>query len=42
MEEGRLDVSPWITHRASSQKSIDAFPHWIELGAGVVKAIVEW
>jgi len=42
MEEGRLDVSPWITHRSSSRESIDALPHWVELGASVIKAIIEW
>jgi 2-desacetyl-2-hydroxyethyl bacteriochlorophyllide A dehydrogenase len=42
MEEGRLDVSPWITHRASSQESINAFPHWIEMRASVIKAVIEW
>jgi 2-desacetyl-2-hydroxyethyl bacteriochlorophyllide A dehydrogenase len=42
MEEGRLDVSPWITHRVASHEFIEAFPHWIERGAGVIKAIIEW
>lgn len=42
METGQLDVSRWITHRVSSREFIDAFPRWIELGAGVIKAVIEW
>lgn len=42
MEHGRLDISPWRTHQAGSQKSVEAFPHWIELGASVIKALIEW
>ena len=42
MEAGKLDVSRWITHRVSSQDFIDTFPRWIEMGAGVVKAMLEW
>jgi 2-desacetyl-2-hydroxyethyl bacteriochlorophyllide A dehydrogenase len=42
MEADKLDVSRWITHRISSRDFIDTFPHWIEMGAGVIKGMVEW
>ena len=42
MESGKLDVCPWITHRASSETMTETLPRWIELGAGVIKAVIEW
>jgi 2-desacetyl-2-hydroxyethyl bacteriochlorophyllide A dehydrogenase len=42
MEAGKLDVSRWITHRVSSHEFIETFPRWIEMGAGVIKGVVEW
>ncbi|MFN8453448.1 MAG: zinc-binding alcohol dehydrogenase family protein [Anaerolineae bacterium] len=41
LETGRLDISRWITHRASLEGMIDAFPRWLEPESGVVKAVVE-
>ena len=40
LEAGQLDLSPWITHRASFDSLIDAFPHWLERDSGVIKAVV--
>src|SRR5579863_7097140 len=42
MEADKLDVSPWITHRVSSREFIETFPRWIDLGAGVIKGVIEW
>lgn len=42
MEADKLDVSRWITHRVSSREFIVTFPHWIDLGAGVIKGVIEW
>jgi 2-desacetyl-2-hydroxyethyl bacteriochlorophyllide A dehydrogenase len=42
METGRIDVTPWITHRASSGNFIDAFPQWMNVDNATLKAMVEW
>ena len=40
LEAGRIDLTPWITHRASSNVLIDAFPGWLTRDSGVIKAVV--
>lgn len=40
IEEGRIDTKPWITHRASFEGMIEAFPGWLRPESGVIKAIV--
>jgi 2-desacetyl-2-hydroxyethyl bacteriochlorophyllide A dehydrogenase len=42
MEEGRLDTTPWITHRASCDEMVTQFQHWLEPSSGVVKAMVHF
>src|SRR5579863_7040865 len=39
MEQGKIDVSRWITHRASWQQSIETFPRWVDQRADVIKAV---
>ncbi len=41
IEEGRLDTTPWITHRAAFEELIDVFPSFTRPETGVIKAIVE-
>jgi threonine dehydrogenase-like Zn-dependent dehydrogenase len=41
IEGGRIDTTPWITHRASLDGVIEAFPTWVRPEAGVIKAMVE-
>jgi 2-desacetyl-2-hydroxyethyl bacteriochlorophyllide A dehydrogenase len=41
IEEGRIDTTPWITHRASLAGMIGAFPSWVLPETGVIKAMVE-
>jgi 2-desacetyl-2-hydroxyethyl bacteriochlorophyllide A dehydrogenase len=41
MEAGRIDVLPWITHRATFDTLADRFQGWLDPEAGVVKALVE-
>lgn len=41
MESGRLETSPWITHRLPLAALPELFPGLYEPGAGLVKAIVE-
>jgi 2-desacetyl-2-hydroxyethyl bacteriochlorophyllide A dehydrogenase len=40
IEDGRIDTQPWITHQASFNDMIDAFPTWIKPESGVIKAVV--
>lgn len=41
MEEGKVDIRPWITHRTGFEDLIEAFPTWLEPETGVVKAMLE-
>lgn len=42
MEEGEIDITPWITHRVPSTALIQTFPEWLDTEMGVIKAMVEW
>jgi 2-desacetyl-2-hydroxyethyl bacteriochlorophyllide A dehydrogenase len=42
LEEGHIDLQPWITHRAPADKMIPEFPSWLEPDRGVIKALVEF
>jgi len=41
LEEGDIDVTAWITHRAPLEELIDQYPRWLEPGSGLIKAVVE-
>lgn len=41
MENGTIDTSPWITHRAAIDDMISAFPGWLDPKNGVIKAMLE-
>jgi 2-desacetyl-2-hydroxyethyl bacteriochlorophyllide A dehydrogenase len=41
MEAGRIDVRPWITHRAALADVPTIFASWAEPASGVVKAVIE-
>ena len=41
IEEGRIDTSPWITHRIPFANTIPTFPTLLEPTSGVIKAVVE-
>jgi 2-desacetyl-2-hydroxyethyl bacteriochlorophyllide A dehydrogenase len=41
VESGRIDTSPWITHRASFVEAVSDFPNWIKPETGVIKAMIE-
>lgn len=41
IEAGRIDTTPWITHRAPLAGVPDAFPTWVRPETGVVKAMIE-
>ncbi len=40
LEAGRIDLAPWITHRATSDTMIEAFPHWLARDSGIIKAVI--
>lgn len=42
LEEGHIDLQPWITHRAPADKMIQEFPSWLDPDRGVIKAVVEF
>lgn len=41
IEAGRIDTTPWITHRAPLEGVPESFPAWVRPESGVVKAMVE-
>jgi threonine dehydrogenase-like Zn-dependent dehydrogenase len=41
LEAGRIDVDPWITHRATADQIVTEFVKWLDPDQGVVKAVVE-
>lgn len=41
LENGRVDVAPWITHRAALTDVPALFPSWTEPASGVIKALIE-
>ena len=40
LEEGRIDLAPWITHRASLETMMDTFPRWFDRDSGIIKAVL--
>jgi len=42
LEAGKIDLTPWITHRASPEELATEFPHWLEPETGVMKAMLEF
>ncbi|MDQ2902074.1 MAG: zinc-binding alcohol dehydrogenase family protein [Chloroflexota bacterium] len=40
IENGQINLSSWITHRASSENMIAAFPHWFDRDSGLIKAMI--
>jgi 2-desacetyl-2-hydroxyethyl bacteriochlorophyllide A dehydrogenase len=42
VEDGRIDLAPWITHRVPAETMVTEFPGWLDPDRGVVKAVVEF
>ena len=40
IEEGKIDTSPWITHRSSFDELIAHFPSYTKPETGVIKAMM--
>jgi 2-desacetyl-2-hydroxyethyl bacteriochlorophyllide A dehydrogenase len=41
IETGKVDTTPWITHRAPFDAVPEEFPKWVKPETGVLKAIIE-
>jgi 2-desacetyl-2-hydroxyethyl bacteriochlorophyllide A dehydrogenase len=42
MESGKIDTTPWITHRTASDEMPGTFDSWLKPESNVIKAIVEF
>jgi 2-desacetyl-2-hydroxyethyl bacteriochlorophyllide A dehydrogenase len=42
LEAGQIDISPWITHRATSDTMIEDFPRWFDRDSGIIKAVIDF
>ena len=42
LEDGRIDLTPWITHRAPAGRMVGEFAGWLDPERGVIKALVEF
>ena len=40
IEDGKIDTSPWITHRAALEEVPERFTDWLNPASGVLKAVV--
>lgn len=42
IEDGKIDTTPWITHRSSIDGFLDVLPDWLKPEAKVLKAMIEF
>lgn len=42
IEAGKINLNPWITHRASPEAMVGEFASWLKPETGVIKAMVEF
>jgi 2-desacetyl-2-hydroxyethyl bacteriochlorophyllide A dehydrogenase len=40
LEAGQIKLDAWITHRATADTVVDAFPHWFDRDSGIIKAVI--
>ncbi len=40
MEAGQIEISPWITHRATLETVADVFPQWLDPASGIIKGLI--
>jgi len=41
LEQGTIDLAPWITHRASPDEIVVEFPRWLDPTNNVIKAMLQ-
>lgn len=42
LRAGKIDLAPWITHVATPESIVSAFPGWIDPASGVIKAMLSF
>ena len=42
IEDGRINTTPWITHRGAFDEVVEMFPAWTKPETGVIKAMIEF
>ncbi|MEI6604195.1 MAG: zinc-binding alcohol dehydrogenase family protein [Verrucomicrobiota bacterium] len=42
IEDGRIDTTPWISHRAEFSQVTEQFPRWTQPASGVIKAMIHF
>jgi len=42
MEAGKIDVTPWVTHRLSPAGLLENFPRWMNADSPAIKTMVDW
>ena len=42
LNQGKIQLDPWITHHAAPEELIEVFPTWLDPASGVVKAMVDF
>jgi threonine dehydrogenase-like Zn-dependent dehydrogenase len=40
IKQKKINLAPWITHRATPEQMVKEFPNWLTPDAGVIKAIL--
>lgn len=40
LEAGQIQLDAWMTHRATPETMIEAFPHWFDHNSGIIKAVI--
>ncbi len=42
LRAGKINLAPWITHEATPESIVKAFPTWLEPATGVIKAMLRF
>ncbi len=42
LEDGTIDVTPWVTHRVSAGEAAESFPGWLDPEGSAIKPLLEW
>jgi threonine dehydrogenase-like Zn-dependent dehydrogenase len=42
LEQGKIDLTPWITHEAAPEQMVDEFSSWLEPQNNVIKAMLHF
>ena len=42
MEAGKINVTPWITHRMAYTSIVENFPRWVGSDSAGIKVIIDW